>query len=355
MVSRRTLALSVLAAALLLAATGVAALMLRDGDPPRAAPSPRSPMFVEDELVPEHREPSPSPSPSPKPKPKPPSPPAPSLQAYQGLGAWVDVYDYALRDQMNPNAAVSEMSRRGVRTLYLQTSRWKEGNDIVAPGSVGEFIDEASAKGIAVVGWYLPGFGDLDRDVRRSLAVLGFKSPSGKGFSGLALDLETREEVGGDRDAFNAGIAGFSSKLRSTVPPGTVLGAIVVDAKNNERAPERWRGFPWTEIAQQYDIIMPMAYWTVTKKGPEPCAAVEYDTAAYLREVSDKTTALMGRKKSMHFIGGIADCATESEVAGYVSVLPSLGSLGGGLYDLATMISNPKADFFWSSLIKLNT
>ncbi|HVF12920.1 MAG TPA: hypothetical protein VNA87_07535, partial [Actinomycetota bacterium] len=239
---------------------------------------------LEEEFFPPHREPPPPPLPSPSPPPPPPlkshfvppseCPPAARLQqtrapsvtgaaeVYRGLGAWVDVYDYAIRDNMDPIAAVDEMSRRGVKTLYLQTGRWKEPNDIVNAEKVTLFLDRASAKGIAVVGWYLPGFGDIDRDIRRSLAVLNFRTPSGNKFSGLAPDIETREEVAGDRVRFNAGIEEYSRRLRESVSAGTVLAAIVVDAKNNERAPARWSGFPWPAIGQYYDVVMPMAYWT---------------------------------------------------------------------------------------------
>jgi len=61
---------------------------------------------------------------------------------------------------------------------------------------------------------------------------------------------------------FNAGIAEYSSRLRQ-LEGGATLGAIVPDAKNNQRAPEYWAGFPWPQIAARYDVVLPMASWAL--------------------------------------------------------------------------------------------
>jgi hypothetical protein len=355
-------------------------LVLQDSDQPAGARTLAA--SVRDDL-PNHREPPP-PKPKPQPPPPPPqpvvraplapggaptfgvvcppvsggaagSPPAPpsGIQPYEGLGAWIDIFDYAIRDCLEPATAVDALVQRGVKTLYLQTSRYKQPQDIVFPEAVNLFLERAHQRGIRVVGWYVPGFGDLERDVRRSLAVLNYSTPAGHRFDGFAADIESREEVG-TVEAFNAAIVEYSRRLRGSVPPGTVIGAIVVDAKNNERAPARWAGFPWGEIAQHYDVVMPMAYWTVTK-GPAPaCFSREYDAAGYIREVVSKTQALMGSPKPMHVIGGIADCTTLAEVAGYVTAAGETSSIGGSTYDFATIQANPAAEGIWAELGRLN-
>lgn len=333
--------------------------------PQGAAPAP----LVVEEAVPPHREPPPPPPPSPSPPPPPPPSPAPSARAkpkpapkpkpppavdagvYEGLGAWVDLYDYVLQDRMDPLEAVDEMARRGVGTLYLQTNRWSLGGDIYDPATVSAFVERAHAREIKVVGWYLPGFADLDRDIRRSLAVLEFVTPAGHRFDGFAADIEDRREVDQDLTRFIDGIAEYSTRLR-LLTEGKVVAAIVPDAKNNERAPHRWVGFPWSEIARHYDVVMPMAYWSVSK-GRARCGT-EYDVEEYLREVVSKTVHLMGRSKPLHPIGGIADCIGASEVAGYVRAVKELGSLGGSLYDFATTQANPARDELWAELRGLN-
>ncbi|MGH2733689.1 MAG: hypothetical protein ACRDJG_12270, partial [Actinomycetota bacterium] len=145
----------------------------------------------------------------------------------------------------------------------------------------------------------------------------------------------------------------YSRRLRESVPVGTALGAIVPDAKNNERAPAHWSGFPWPEIARYYDVVIPMAYWSVTKR-PRTCRSVEMDARGYIREVIDKTQGLMGTTKPMHPVGGIADCDTIREVRGYVDGLHEKATLGGGLYDFLTTNDHPARESFWTELGRVN-
>ena len=197
-----------------------------------------------------------------------------------------------------------------------------------------------------MVGWYLPGFADLDRDMAGSLAVINFRTPAGHAFDGFAADIEDNRAVGGVLTAFNAGVAGYSAKLRAAAPPGAVLGAIVPDAKNNLRAPGLWAGFPWPEIARDYDVVMPMAYWSVTK----PVCRAGLDAEAYMKEVISLTQALMGTSKPMHPIGGIADCTTGGVVEQYVDVGIQQGWLGGSLYDTLTTDGSPWSERMWEQL-----
>lgn len=280
---------------------------------------------------------------------------APSLDnaTYERLGAWVDVFDYAIRNCIDPVASVEQMAALNVKTLYLQTSRFKQPQDIVWPEAVDQFLQAAHARGIKVVGWYVPGFGDIERDLRRSSAVLNYVSPAGHRFDGFAADIENREESAGDLGRFNAGIAEYSKRLRELVPTA-VLGGIVVDAKNNERAPARWQGFPWREIGRSYDVILPMAYWTVTKGNAPRCFTAEMNASQYIRDVAQKTEALMGVKKPLHVIGGIGDCVTHAEVVGYVNGAKAAGSIGGSLYDFDTLQTHAAGQSLWAELTKFN-
>jgi hypothetical protein len=268
------------------------------------------------------------------------------LDPYRGLGAWIDLYDYGTDHPIDAAAMAAELQRRGVRTVYLQTSRWSSPTHFDNPGGASAIIEQAHARGIRVVGWYLPGFADLDRDVAGSLAVSNFRTPAGHAFDGFAADIEDNRAVGGVLTAFNAGVAGYSAKLRAAAPPGAVLGAIVPDAKNNLRAPGLWAGFPWPEIARDFDVVMPMAYWSVTK----PACRAGLDADAYMKQVVSLTQALMGTSKPMHPIGGIADCATGAEVEQYVNLGLQQGWLGGSLYDTLTTDGSPWRERMWEQL-----
>lgn len=291
------------------------------------------------------------PPPGSQPEPAAPAQPEPKNVGpppFWGLGAWVDLYDYGHPQSVPPEPMVAEMAARGVRTLYVQTARWNTPGDIRHPATLGELVERAHDKGIKVVTWYLPGFANLDLDIQRSIAALQFRTPRGDRVDGFAPDIEDRSAVGGSRDAFNAGIVAYGQRLRAAVPEDTVLAAIVPDAKNNTRAPGRWAGFPWAEIARDYDVVMPMSYWSVAKP-LRNCTARQLDAGAYMREVVALTTQLMGRERPMHPIGGIADCVTPQEVQAYTAVLAESGAVGGGLYDYTTNVINPGREALWAA------
>lgn len=332
------------------------------------AQQPIPPPPIDDSTLPERREPSPSPSPSPEPpRPERRRPGERNIDVYRGLGAWVDIYD----DVLDPIAAIDEMVHRGVKTLYLETNNYHsrgEPNtctygpdvDIRYPETVEKYLDRAHARGINVVAWYVPGLADMDRDIKRTLAAIKFVTKAGNRFDGYAADIEVRGEFGckglsGDdqRIAFNSGIVEYNRRLRAAGGTEQVLGAIVVDAKNNERVPTRWAGFPWGDIAGRYDVIMPMAYWSVNPANGG-CPGADLDTAGYIGQVASKTTTLMGLAKPMHHIGGIADCITTSETAGYVTGASAVGSLGVSLYDFSTMEEHSERDALWAELSKFS-
>lgn len=274
----------------------------------------------------------------------------PDLSAYAGMGAWVDMYDFNRPNTLPPAAIVDELASRGVRTLFLQTGRWNLPQDILDPVALSAFIELAHAKGMKVVAWYLPGFADNDLEMRRTMAAINLTTPTGQRFDGFAPDIEDFRAVGRDMIRFNAGIVDYSRRLREAVGPNYALGAITVDAKNNKRAAAHWAPFPWPEIGHYYDVIVPMAYWSVVKGG----CWDETDVAGYMREMVAETKSRMGTDKPFHIIGGIADCNTAAELKQFVDVSYELGTMGGSLYDFWTTHSNPVKESIWAELARFN-
>ena len=274
------------------------------------------------------------------------------LGAYRGLAGWVDLYHYGVPGAPSPAAAVAQMAARRVHTLYIETARWNSGGDLDHPADLGAYLDAAHTHGMQVVGWYLPGFADIATDVRRSQAVLGFLSATGQRFDGFAADIEDRSATG-TLSRFNNGITAYSQALRGAVAPGTVLGAIVPDAKNNERAPAHWAGFPWSQIGASYDVVVPMAYWSVNKNRAT-CLSNQMDVTSYINEVIDRTTAALGQSRPIAPMGGISNCDTQQEVAQYVSTLRARGAIGGGLYDFELLEARADAGTLWAALDGLN-
>ncbi|MEX2537232.1 MAG: hypothetical protein WD646_01115 [Actinomycetota bacterium] len=244
--------------------------------------------------------------------------------AFQALGAWIDVFDHS----DDPNTIlplVRGVAKQGARTLYLETARYTSETDIQFPKAMGAALDEAKQLGLRVVAWYPPGFADLDRDVRRSLAAIKFRSPGGNRFDAFGADIEYTAALPDHAERTKRTIQ-YSERLRAGAP-GYPLAAIVIPPTSLEVNPGRWPNFPWQAIAPFYEVFMPMNYWTAREKSAK--AASDLTT----RNV-DETERLTGRP--VHIIGGLGEFADEAQVAAFVKAAKQSGSLGGGLYDYRT-------------------
>src|SRR3954469_2995295 len=137
---------------------------------------------------------------------------APSVDAYRGAGAWVDIY--SRREIARPEAVVSRLAAHGVRTLYLETANHRRSPSqlIVHRRADERFIDAAHARGIRVVAWYLPGLRDLRADLARSRAAIELTTRKGEAFDGFALDIESTLVTPIGRR--NTGLLALSRQLR---------------------------------------------------------------------------------------------------------------------------------------------
>ena len=127
--------------------------------------------------------------------------PAPrTVDAYRGLGAWVDGFDYSPAYSANGVPAVAptaldEMATAGVQTLYLQSGRLDDRSPELVEDRwvLTEFLMRADQNDIDVVAWYLPKWGDDTVDLDHLMAahnfeVLGYK------FDGVAVDIEWNQD-----------------------------------------------------------------------------------------------------------------------------------------------------------------
>jgi hypothetical protein len=232
--------------------------------------------------------------------------------------------------------AIHQMADLGVRTLYLESSRFDKASDIENPHTVAAALHEAHGLGIRVIAWYPPSLVDVDHDVKRTVAAARYVSPDGDRFDGLAPDIE-RTDVR-DTSERNARLIDYSRRVREGA--GSLpLAAITIAPSSLAYNQARWPEFPWAQIAPIYDVFMPMNYWTYRKP--------DADGARSLTEENQRETArLTGRP--VHVIGGEAAKADVSQVGAYVAAALATGSIGGSLYDWFTT----RADA-WPELIKL--
>jgi hypothetical protein len=241
---------------------------------------------------------------------------------YDGLGTWIDIYD----DEAwaDPWATVAAMRAVGVRTIYLQTSNFNRGQPFVHAEDVVGFLDAAAANDLEVVAWYLPGFRDVRTDRKRVLAAIRFTTPSGNQFASFALDIESPEVT--DPVARTRRLLALSNHLRREVGPDYRLGAIVPSPRRVRTDPSYWSAFPYRQIAELYDVFLPMTYFTYRVAGRDGAAWYTAKNILILRQET------AGLQVPIHVIGGIAGDATAQETRGFVDTIRTRDVIGASYY-----------------------
>lgn len=248
--------------------------------------------------------------------------PNPNIAPFQGMGVWIDIYDDAA--WADPGTAVADMAGHGVRTIYLETSNYHRPFPFVNKQAVAAFVDAAHADGVQIVAWYLPGFVDPALDLGRSKAAIRFMTDAGNAFDGYALDIEAP-------DVSNASLRttrllSISSRLRTFAGDTYPLGAIIPSPRGMVVHKTYWPDFPYAALAEAYDAIMPMSYFTWNHPtGDSTHLYIEQNIRIIRREVGSDQVPI-------HVIGGIAQDASLAQADAFVHALREHGVIGGSYY-----------------------
>ena len=251
---------------------------------------------------------------------------AAAADVFQGLGTWLDVYDAKL--YRTPNLVASRLAARGVATVWIETANDRSKADVVEAAGLARLVDALHARGIHVVGWYLPGHDNAARDLRRARALLSFRTPQGGAFDGVALDIEALRVK--DVAKRTARMLALLTTLRSEGGAMPVA-AITYPPRAFERHLSWWPGFPWAQIASQVDTLVPMLYTGGGFKG--------YDaTYGYVARSLRLLRAAVGTGVPLHAAGGVANRMNAEELKGFTDAVLDDGTVAGwSLYDLQTM------------------
>ena len=262
---------------------------------------------------------------------------AAAADVFGGLGTWIDVYDTAF--YRSPNAVANRLATRGVRTVWIETANDRSATDVVDPTGLGTLVDALHDRGIAVVGWYLPGHDRHARDLRRMRAMLSFRTPGGAAFDGVALDIESLRDKNVNRRTTR--MLDLLERLRAEAG-ATPVAAITYPPRALERHLSWWPRFPWPNVASQVDAIVPMLYTGGGFKG--------YDaTYGYVARSLRLLRAAVGTTIPLHAAGGVANRMSAEELQAFVdAVLDDGSSRGWSLYDLQT--TTPAG---WSAMARL--
>lgn len=259
-----------------------------------------------------------------------PSPAAPVVadqsDIFRGLGAWVDLYDMRL----DPDATAARMARAGVRTLYIQTGR--SNTPYGVDPRVGRWLRAAHARDIKVVGWYLPFYRDIERDVKRTVAIANARFGSHR-FDGLGIDIEYRGAVRGAY-RWNRRMLAHATLVRRAVGSRFPLATIPPPPLQMRIAPGHWAGFPWKALAKQSDAIMLMSYWSDRRGCPAIKAFCSYEYTA--RNVSLTRALINDSRVLVHIIGGIGNSISGAELNEFINAAWDANADGASIYDVAT-------------------
>lgn len=253
-------------------------------------------------------------------------PAAPSLDAYRGLATWVDIYDPSAWKR--PEAVVEQMRARGVRTLFLETGNYRQRLDVVRPALTGRFVDAAHASGLKIVAWYLPSFANPQRDLRRSLAAIRFRSANGGRFDSFALDIEASVVKG--IELRNRRLLTLSGRIRTTVGPSYTLGAIIPSPRGMQLLPRYWPTFPYAQLAATYDVFLPMGYFSYRPRDLGGPYGYTVRNVALIRRGTGQPDV------AVHTIGGLSDRSSRAHVRAFVRATRDCGVIGASMYDFTT-------------------
>jgi hypothetical protein len=248
------------------------------------------------------------------------------IVSYRGLGTWVDMYD--ARAWNDPAAAVKDMEGHGVRTLYVETSNYHWPSALNKPAALGALLEQAHARGLKVVAWYLPGFSDPTKDYKRAMAAVDFRSAAGQKFDSFTLDIEA--SIVKNIDTRNSRLRTLSNRIRAAVGSSYPLGACIPSPAGMANNAGYWPRFPFKMLAGIYDVFVPMGYYTYHGDGYGNAYRDTRDNIRIIREQTGQPGI------PIHVIAGDAAKSSGSETTAYVRALRENGALGGSMYDWAT-------------------
>ena len=252
------------------------------------------------------------------------------LSAYKGLGSWIDIYNHWPWD--HPGATVRILHRKGVKTIFLQTSNYGAKNSIYRPRQTGKFLRVAHRKKMKVVAWYVPSFAHPKVDRERSKAAIRFTAKGGHRFDSFGMDIEAT--VVGNIYRRNRRMLGLSKAVRRFAGKDYPLGAITPDPVTGLY----WPRFPYERVRRLYDVFVPMGYFSFRASGYRKVKRYTHQGIRVIRrETGDK-------KVPIHVIGGIGGETKAAEAKGFVRAVRG-DAIGASYYDFA--ITTPEE---WSEL-----
>jgi hypothetical protein len=260
---------------------------------------------------------------------------AASTSPFEGLGTWVDVFDYAPRLQAQgalppfTPAAVDDVAALGVRTLYVQVANpdADPATKLTDAKELQAILDRAHKQGLRVVAWYLPSHVDPARDDEMIRRIVALRA-GGDRVDGIGLDLESSAVA--DVALRTRRAISFAKAARRIAGDGMPIAAIVYPAVQLEQLNATlWPQFPYKQVNRYVDAWMPMAYYTYRDGDLR-------SPVTYIDESVKLLRKRVGANVAVHVIGGIADQTTTNDIVDLRAAAKDTDAIGWSLYDYVT-------------------
>lgn len=156
-------------------------------------------------------------------------------------GIWVNLWNYP----KDTETFMAKLKKFKINTIYLQVNR---SNTPVFKHKkkIDEILKVAHAYKIKVIGWSYCFLNNITSDADKYIKPALYVSPDGHKFDGMAADIE--------ENIAEWAIKKYTDIIKEAVPEDYPLYAIVY-------APKIKPKYPWKYIGNNWDVVMPMAYW----------------------------------------------------------------------------------------------
>ncbi len=157
----------------------------------------------------------------------------------------------------NPIRVVAEAQRTGIHVLELRMARGActMAQTQAAHAWLDELIDAAASANIKLLAWTVPRRATT-QDLAETIAAAEYVTPSGNGFDGLALDLETGDNYMGDGPKARERMVQYIHDVRAATGPHYLIVATVASPRFGNQS-----DYPYAGIAHYADVLQPMEYW----------------------------------------------------------------------------------------------
>lgn len=198
-----------------------------------------------------------------------------------GAGIWVNLWNYPDGDV---DSYFARLHAHGVRNYFIQTSR-SNTEALREPAKFAAIIDACHKNSIRVIAWSFSELHSPVSDADKLVYVGNFTTPSGHRIDAVGADMESNVSA--------AHIETYVQRIRQALGSDYPIVAIVYSPLNRA---QQAGVTPWRTIANNFNVIAPMTYWSGKMNTVDPYTYA-INSIAKIRQLSGRADV------DIHMIG----------------------------------------------------